>query len=243
MTREEAIEQLKNIRSVPSIFIDETIKELVEALQEPPTLADFLGWDEGQEYDVGIYDGGIHRIKYGRLEQSIGNEEWCNARLNLTPVQIRKLRQAKKVERKLRAYHVKDEYSYDCLIKELVEKGYTKTLGGFLTIKTSYYNSVKETTRNYIYLHDNDRVSFSHELVRDGYDIIDYHKEEPKYYAKIKGNDLLNSNFVYVNYNTISERLALGIKSERGNWKTNFTKKEWKNLGVTDENFDLKEVE
>lgn len=194
MTREEAIKVLKKkmyeeadeitiehldgSQCMRTINIDLEMKEAIEVLEQPMTLAEFLGWQEGVEYEyeaTGIVKVG-NNILYVKSEKC--SSGWCN--FPLFTDEIEDLRQAKKVEPKLKAYHVTDEYSFNYLMKELVEKGYTKTLGGFLTIKTSYYNPVKEKTRNYIYLHDNDNISFSHELVRDGYDIIEYHKEEPK---------------------------------------------------------------
>lgn len=81
-------------------YEDIHVRQALERLKEPITLAEFIGWEEGVSYDVGIYDGGIHRVKDGRLEQSIGGGQWVNARLSLTPVEINKLRQAKKVEPK-----------------------------------------------------------------------------------------------------------------------------------------------
>lgn len=153
---------------------------------------------------------------------------------------IDELEKQVKKEPKLKAYHVTDEYSFNYLMKELIEKGYTKTLGGFLTIKTSYYNPIKEKTRNYIYLHDNDSISFSHELVRDGYDIIEYHKEPPRFYAKIKGWELTNDGdcYWYKDENSIA-----GIYPWSREEASIYTKEEWAELGITDENADFEGVE
>ena len=182
MTREEAIQIVQKL--LKTNRLDGTgLSQVWDFLKQPVTLADFLGWEDGQEYE---WRGDIFRIQSDILQVYDKEDEmWFDSSEELND--YLRLRQAKKVEQpKLKAYHVKDEYSFDSLIKELVEKGYTKTLGGYLTIKTNYYMSVKETTRNYIYLHDNDSISFSHELVRDGYDLIEYHKEEPKYKWRFK---------------------------------------------------------
>ena len=96
MTREEAIEQLKNIRSVPSIFIDETIKGLVEALEKPLTLADLLVWEEGVEYDY--KDLYVLKVENNRLfmKSEKCSSGWCN--FAIFGNEIEDLRQAKKVE-------------------------------------------------------------------------------------------------------------------------------------------------
>lgn len=98
MTREEAIEQLKNIKSAPSMFIDETIKELVETLKQPPTLCDFLGWEEGQEYEYRTVD--ILMLDNGKIyiKNDMCPSGWCN--YTFFGNQIEDLRQAKKVEPK-----------------------------------------------------------------------------------------------------------------------------------------------
>lgn len=114
MTREEAIKcvEFHADELEKRGYEDIHVRQALERLKEPMTLAEFLGWEEGIEYDVGVYNGGIHRVKDGRLEQSIGDGQWVNARLSLTPVTIENLRQAKKVEPKPKAYRGKDEYSY-----------------------------------------------------------------------------------------------------------------------------------
>lgn len=101
--KEDAVEDLEKARWYLNREIDDLedqIEQSTPVKEKPITLVDFLGWEEGVSYDVGIYDGGIHRVKDGRLEQSIGGGQWVNARLSLTPVEINKLRQAKKVESK-----------------------------------------------------------------------------------------------------------------------------------------------
>lgn len=132
MDRQEAIEQLKNITSVPSMFIDETIKELVEVLEKPPALCDLLGWEEGIEYEelygdrFIIKDNSLYKTYYANLDikyeiPRIAEFDWSSGNIEW-------LRQAKKVEPRPKAWRVRDEYSWNCLIKELEEQGYTKAL-------------------------------------------------------------------------------------------------------------------
>ena len=96
MTKEEAIKQLKNIRRVPSMFIDEAIKDLVKAFQQPPTLAEMLGWEEKQEYE---WRGNIFRINSDILQVWDREDEmWFDSSEELND--YLRLRQAKKVKPK-----------------------------------------------------------------------------------------------------------------------------------------------
>ena len=177
MTREEAIERLKNIKSVPSMFIDETIKELVEALQEPPTLADFLGWEEGQEYEA--ENGTIYNIQNDIVNIKFGDPYYFKK--SLINQWFDELRQAKKVEPKLKAYHVKDEYSFNSLIEELNKQGYRW-----------YGASVEyEERRDVVYCENYFKlmvssIEYFNSNEADNYDLIEYHKEEPKYKWRFK---------------------------------------------------------
>ena len=230
MTREEAIERLKNIRSVPSIFIDEIIKELVEALQEPPTLADFLGWEEGQEYK---WRGVKYRIFYDILQYFDEDERvWWDSIEELND--YLRLRQAKKVEKpKLKAYHVKDEYSYNCLMKELEEQGYmfmAKSYGATKPTRLSY--NIAYGTRDYIYLLDGKDIGWSseehtrtpYEYEDKEYDLIEYHKEEPRYLLQ---TDLTSENGVqYLSFDKKRREYFMGALMTSENVQQKFTDSE-----------------
>lgn len=254
MTREEAIKTLECKEDIENLHIKSPLVkaktwEAIERLKEPLTLADFLGWEEGVEYDAGVYNGGIHRVKDGRLEKSIGDGEWVNARLSLTPVNIKKLRQAKKVEPKPKAWRVRDEYSLECLVQELQDQGFeykTLTLEEHMKMKK---DSLKCDGVTYLYFDEVKGIDgFNKGYTSiDKFEIVDYHKEEPKYYAKIKGGKFLEPNHQYFRWHKKLEKITIGnnIRCE-GNKEIldhYLTKKEWNKLGIDDSNAAFEEVE
>lgn len=272
MNRQEAIKQRilselekEDVMSDPrnntmnftsGIRLAKKIVSEVEVDQQPITLAEFLGWEEEVEYDVGPFYGGINRVKDGRLEQSIGDGEWVNARLSLTPVRINKLRQAKKVEKKLKAYHVTDKYDFEALKEELIKRGYKKDSAWGLKLDNVplYLDWVGKL--EYVLEIDKNLVKFytkyDFEEVEDNYEVEEY-KDERLFYAKIKGWELLRPEevegsdcggkwFIYAprvqEITTVAD--YIGINDE---WIAYMTKSEWNKLGINDTNADFEEVE
>lgn len=87
-------------------------------------------------------------------------------------------KQVKKVEPKPKAYHVKDKYSFNCLMKELNEN--------FLFVHLE---------ENYIYEKDCDGRKYYYwtedfEEIKDTHEVIEYHKKQPKYLlqSNLKGD-------------------------------------------------------
>ena len=100
MTREEAITVLENIKMDLEHYRDlfmysNDINSVIERLKQPPTLAEFLGLEEGQEYN---WKGTTIKIGknniYEKNEQCSSN--WCN--FYVSGEELLDLRQAKKVE-------------------------------------------------------------------------------------------------------------------------------------------------
>ena len=250
MTRQEAIEQLKKFtkdsinlyeRFYPCGFgegshnhqmLDETIK----SFEEPITLADLLGWKEGQEYEwredifrlqsdiLQVYDkeyktwfdsseelndylrlrqakkiekrkkkktvadilswkdGDVYKwgnMKYklenGVLCVSSSGKDWNISKyndLNNNGKMARVIKkEAVKKEPKPKAWRVRDEYSYKCLIKELEEQGYTEALhsrGYSPVFPIIWINSNGEYKEAQL---GSKRAEMC--------DIVDYHKERP----------------------------------------------------------------
>ena len=209
MTREEAIERLKNIKSVPSMFIDETIEDLVEAFQQPPTLAEMLGWQEGQEYE---WRGGIFRINSDILQVwDKEDERWYDSIVELND--YLRLRQAKKVEPKPIAWQVRDEYSYNCLIEEFEEQGYTKgpnSIGYNSVFPIVYINLDGEYSEAQLGSH---RAEMSN--------IIDYYREEPRYLLQ---TDLTSENGIqYLSFDKNRRKYFLGALMVNENVQQSFT--------------------
>ena len=226
VSREEAIERLKNIKSVPSMFIDEIIKELVEVFKQPPTLLEMLGWEDGQEYE---WRGDIFRINSDILQVWDKEDEmWFDSSEELND--YLRLRQAKKVEPKLKAYHVKDEYSYNCLMKELEEQGYmfmAKSYGATKPTRLSY--NITYGTRDYIYLLDGKDIGWSseghtrtpQEYEDKEYDLIEYYKEEPRYLLQ---TDLTSENGVqYLSFDKKRREYFMGALMTSENVQQSFT--------------------
>ena len=140
-------------------------------------------------------------------------------------------RQAKKEEPKLKAWHVRDEYSFNCLMEELDLRF------GFAPFGENYiYEKNHGGERYYNWTGD-------FEDIKDTHDIIEYHKEPPKLYAKIKGWELNARGALYWAFDEGINRLF----TSDNNWAFNYsqkimTKEEWSKLGITDENADFEEI-
>ncbi|MFL8888666.1 hypothetical protein [Helcococcus kunzii] len=157
------------------------------------------------------------------------------------------LQQAKKVEKKQKAYHVKDEYSYNELMKELEKQGYD------MNFKKNPYVFEGEI---YIF-EDEEKKELGFSIIKlnkvlEKYDLIEYKKEEPLYYAKIKGWELLRSEEVkgsdsggkwFIYAPSVKEITTIpqynGINDA---WIASMTKSEWSELGINDTNADFEEV-
>ena len=125
MTREEAIEVIRSNRLFYRDWKQEKFDEAVERLEQPITLAEFLGWEEGQKYE---FRGDKYRIQSDILQvYDKGDEMWFDSSEELND--YLRLRQVKKVGAKLKAYYLKDEYSFMCLMKELEKETKDKKPG------------------------------------------------------------------------------------------------------------------
>lgn len=246
MNRKQALEALKSFRKNDFEYPRdwEFLNSLVGVLNQPITLADFLGWEEGVEYEAEeVY---VLKVENNRL--FIKSEEcssgWCN--FALFTDKIEDFQKAKKVEKKPKAYHVKDKYSYKCLMEELEEQGYTwisniKPTGKFA------WDIYKEDT--VIYCEKNKTLTLSYlcyfnHFAKDTYELIEYHKEEPKYYAKIKGTELLQkqTDLRFFYFTPIQNGIVLYDKSYKKEQQIR-TKEEWNELGINDTNADFEEVD
>lgn len=228
--------------------------DLIKELEKPITLADFLGWEEGFEYEIDESKGFIYRVKENRLEyKRKDNDMWANAVVNLTPEQFRMWRHArkiepKKVEKKPKAYHVKDEYSYKCLMQDLEEQG---CIWHSNNKPTKWFSWVVYGDNTVIYCKKNKTLSFSdlryfNSYKKNDYELIEYHKEEPKYYAKIKGGKFLEPNHQYFRWHKKLKKITIGNNIRcKGNEEIldhYLTKTEWSELGINDTNADFEEV-
>ena len=171
----------------------EELNQAFRTLVEPPTLADFLGWEEGQEYE---WRGDIVMLENGKIyyKSDKCSSGWCNYAISGN--EIEDLRQAKKVEKpKLKAWHVKDEYSLECLVQELQDQGFeykNMTLKEHMEMKK---DSLKRDGGTYLYIDEYTGI--------DGFDkgcslinkfeIIEYHKEQPRYLLQ---TDLTSENSI-----------------------------------------------
>lgn len=153
------------------------------------------------------------------------------------------LQQATKVEKKLKAYHVKDEYSYYCLMKEFEEQGYTWT-SNMEPTHVFHWDIYENDT--VIYCHENKKFTYSNldgfnASRKDNYDLIEYKKEEPKFYAKIKGWELIKNDdgdcYWHKDKNPIH-----GVYPWDRHEASIYTKTEWNKLGINDTNADFEEV-
>ncbi len=249
MNRKEAIEILKEIARNPLTINESHLKreEAIRVLEEPLTLADFLGWEENVEYRRG---GNYLKIEGNHLLHKGHSGKWVN--MNLQTWELIDLRQATKIEPKLKAYHVTDEYSYKCLMEELEEQGYLFDYNSYGSKKpTELRYKLPYGTRGYIYIVGHEDISWNSDFNTstpniyndENYDLIEYHKEEPKFYAKVKGTDELNCVNVYWHFDTYEELLSVSDKDNTECYITLMTKTEWHKLGINDTNADFVEVE
>lgn len=140
----------------------------------------------------------------------------------------------KEVEKK-KAYHVKDEYSLHELIKELKEQGALVDINLIDDFRNGFI---------YFFVDDENYINcYTHSGYLKDYNIIEYHKEEPKYYAKIKGWELLVKDDMELIY-FIKTQAGLRLSFKVDNYfRQIFTKEEWNKLGINDTNADFEEVE
>ncbi|MFL8968911.1 hypothetical protein ACKA04_02455 [Helcococcus kunzii] len=245
MNRKEAIEALKGFRKNDFEYPRdwEFLNSLVGVLGQPITLAEFLGWEEEEvEYEYKCTTCKIenNKLLYKNNECSSG---WCN--LFIYGDDIEELQQAKKVEKKQKAYHVKDEYSYNELMKELEEQGY---MWGFYKKATEL-----DAWRDYeeeiiIYCTNEKKLRFSDlayykDKEKDDYDLVEYHKEESKFYARYKGSINLYQDYNYYNYLAWKGVCVISDKGEVFDSIIQMTKTEWNKLGINGSNADFEEVE
>ena len=143
------------------------------------------------------------------------------------------LQQAKRVEKQI-AYHVKDEYSYNCLIMELEERGHAKA---------PHFNGY-DSCIPIIYINSDGKYSGAmlDSIIARSHIIVEYHKEEPKLYAKIKGWELIKNDdgdcYWHKDKNPIH-----GVYPWDRHEASIYTKTEWNKLGINDTNADFEEVE
>ena len=237
MNREEALQILRDMFDYYWIEIeekrrDEEITEIMEVLEQPATLADFLGWEEEIVYRRG---GSYFKIEGNHLLHKGHSGKWVN--MNLQTWELIDLRQATKVEAKLKAYHVKDRYSYDCLMKELEKQEYvwfsTGIPKGFDVFEVYRDDTVIFTENNKKMLYGDLEYYNRHENI---YELIAYHKEEPRVYAKIKGWEVLGNDICYF-YEASDKKIYLTTAE----YAKHLTKTKWNKLGINDTNVDFEE--
>lgn len=205
-------------------FEDIHLRQVIDYLEEPITLSDFLGWQEGVEYKL---DGDILKITDNALEIYDKNEEYFDfCDYYWTNNIIKELRQAKKVEKKLKAYHVKDEYSYNCLMKELEEQGYEWRSGDKPTkaeiLEDYKYESVIYCKENKIITVSN--LWYYEKYKKDKYDLIEYHKEESRYLLQ---TDLISEYGVqYLSFDKKRRKYFIEVLMTSENVQQKFTDSE-----------------
>ncbi|MFL8888674.1 hypothetical protein [Helcococcus kunzii] len=254
MNRKDAIKVIEENRIQYRDWKQEEFDKAIEKLKEPLTLADFLGWIEDVEYEV--EDLGVLKVKNNRLFRK--SEEcssgWCN--FALFTDKIEDLRQAKKVEPKLKAYHVKDEYDFEALKEELIKRGYKKDSAWGLKLDNVplYLDWVGKL--EYVLEIDKNLVKFytkyDFEEVEDNYEVEEY-KDERLFYAKIKGWELLRPEEVegsdcggkwFIYAPSVKEITTVSTyEGINDAWIASMTKSEWNKLGINDTNADFEEVE
>lgn len=107
MSREEIITKIKDMLSevyqlTDNDTLNENIKKVfndVEQLRQPITLADFLGWEEGVEYE---FAGKVYKTQNNTLYERVVNSinSFLPAHIVVNNTIISKLKQAEKVEEK-----------------------------------------------------------------------------------------------------------------------------------------------
>ena len=225
------------LADIPKSYYEGLFDE-AEKLCQPITLTEFLGWEEEVVYRRG---GSYFKIEGNHLLHKGHSGKWVN--MNLQTWELIDLRQATKVEPKLKAYHVTDEYSYNELMKELEEQGYkwifdckpTTGIGWEMYEGNVVIHCEKNKNLSY------SSISYHNIYVKDKYDLIEYKKEEPKYYARIKGWEKVSSEKYYWNVITEYKHIFVSDKGNAGVYITQTTKTEWNKLGINDTNADFEE--
>lgn len=248
MTRDEAIKcvEFHADELEKRGYEDIHVRQALERLKEPMTLADFLGWEEGVEYTNSGYK--FFKIKNNELFEKLEmDRDWAFSSIELN--NIENLKRAKKVLPKKKAYRVKDEYSLECLVQELQDQGFeykTLTLEEYMKMKK---DSLKRDGVTYLYVDEVNGIDgFNKGYTSiDEFEIVDYHKEKPKYYAKIKGWYLLEKENYYYRWHRELKRITLGTKvrtiANENRLDHYLTKSEWNKLGIDDSNAAFEEVE
>lgn len=133
-----------------------------------------------------------------------------------------------KEEPRLKAWQTKDRYSYNELKKELNHGFY------YIPECDNYIYEIKDTDGSIDY-----GWTISLELIEDIHEIIEYKKEPPKFYAKIKGWELTNDGdcYWYKDENPIH-----GIYPWSEEEASIYTKEEWAESGITEENADFEVI-
>ena len=189
MNREEALQFLENRSNDWSMGIkrielyDEELNDLVAALKQPLTLAEFIGWEEGEEYE---WRGDTFRVQSDILQVWDKDDEmWFDSSEELND--YLRLRQAKKVEPRLIAWYVRDEYSFKELQKELESKGIHKYKGQEY-LPDDFF---KDNNSIYVFVENETWHTSSWYNVPEGRYLIAYHKEKPRYLLQ---TDLTSEN-------------------------------------------------
>lgn len=255
MNRKEALQILRDMfdyywAEIKEKRRDEEITEIMEALEQPATLADFLGWEEDVKYE---WSGDWYKVKGNTIS-------WFDAKSRVTWIDVTNIycgvdvdlerllefkKNAKKVKPKFKAYHVKNKYSYDYLMKELEKQEYvwfsTGIPKGFDAFEIYRDDTVIFTENNKKMLYGDLEYYNEHENI---YELIEYYKEEPLYYAKRKGWEVFESDSEeYWNYCTANGNLITSTKKGLGTIITKMKKEEWNKLGINKENADFEEGE
>lgn len=210
------------------------------------------------DYNLSFSLGNV--IKYvlraGKKEDAVEDLEKARWYLNREIDDLEdQIEQSTPVKEKPKAYHVTDEYSYKCLMKELEEQGYMFDIKSYASKKpTKLCYELPYGTRDYIYLvggldigWNSDFNTSTPNIYNDErYDLIEYHKEEPKFRARIK--EKLNIPLLARDYYFVKASKELKTsKSTKGSNTVQsifiMTKSEWNKLGINDTNADFEEVE
>lgn len=235
MNRKEAIKKLGDIIDdywieIEEKGLDDEITEIIEALEKPATLADLLGWDEGVEYEYYPTQNNeiTERVKivdniFYVFISSVADFVRCP----IYSEDIPNMKQATKVKPK--AYHVTDEYSYNELMKELEEQGYVWA-GTRERMTEVKYDEIK-TPGGIVFFDEDKNSSISYTDMRfynkrfiNKYDLIEYHKEEPKYLLQ---TDLTSEDGVqYLSFDKKRREYFIGALMTRENVQQKFTDSE-----------------
>lgn len=140
---------------------------------------------------------------------------------------------------KLKGYHITDEQSYEYLREELKERGYSPLPYDLLIGVDNKYLAPSAVWDVYILETEDKKWIWTRGEPSSKYEIIEYEKAEPKFYAIIKGGDLLMTFHKYWSYLPDHGLKIDGAYSDK--YVTRMTKKEWKKLGIDETVADFKE--